>query len=123
MRRLAAGGDDDRRFTQPELTPSSELPVHRVVVPFNPEGTTEGDGVVAVAAVIDDQVDAAAFALPTAGGVDVVGALPRANGGPAGVEAMGEGAQPGRRWVFPKQREELISLPPMDRGDGHRIES
>ena len=123
VRALAAGGDDERRFTEAELAPCQKLPLQGLGVPLNPKGAAEGDGVVNVAAAVDHQVDAAAFALPLVGHGQVVGALPGANGAAVRIEAMGKGAQPGRRWVFPQQRQELISLAPINRGNGHRMAS
>ena len=49
---------------QLELLPCGELPVTWAVVPFGEEGTAGSDLSIGVTAVIDDDIDAAAFGLP-----------------------------------------------------------
>ena len=126
MGRLAASGDRDGGFTQPVALPGRELPGNRAVVPFQEEGTAGGDLGVAVAAVIDDEVDAAALLLPAAGGgqvkralagLDAVGAVFRVP--LVGVGSMGEGAQPGGGRLLAQQGEEPIRLGRIDRRHAH----
>ena len=61
---LAASVDLHRRLWQFEVLPCGELPFLGAVIPFSKEGTTGGDVGVGVAAIVDNEVNAAAFGLP-----------------------------------------------------------
>ena len=124
VRRFAAGGDCAGGLPQAQLTPSSELPLKGPVVPFDEESPAAGDLILPVAAVIDDDIDAAAVLLPPAGCCQVVGALACADavgvglGVPAvGVVSMREGAQACGSWLLAKELQEPIRLAPINGRD------
>ena len=93
--RLAAAEHDQRGLRQPQLPPGVQLPVDRPVVPLHEERTAGRDLAFAVAAVVDHQVDAAAFPLPLLRHRQLEGPFAGTDHRLGGVGAMGEGAQPG----------------------------
>jgi hypothetical protein len=75
VRRFAAGGDRDGGFPQPVALPSGELPRNGPVIPFQEKGAAGRDLGVVVAAVVDDEINAAAVLLPAIGDGQVIGTL------------------------------------------------
>ena len=68
MDRFATGIDLDRGLGQSEVLPCGELPITGAIIPFNKEGAAGGDVCIGVAAVIDDDINAAAISLPLLNG-------------------------------------------------------
>ena len=65
-----------------------------MVVPFEKQCATGGDLVVGIAAIVDDDVDAAAFLLPAVGGAEIAGALACADQFGVRVEARRKRTEP-----------------------------
>ncbi|MFN9943574.1 MAG: hypothetical protein ACK56I_29290, partial [bacterium] len=108
MGRFAATERDQRGLGQPQLPPGVQLPVDRPVVPFHEERPTGVDLTLAVADVVDHQVDAAALPLPLHSRLQIKGAFTSPDPSLGRVGAVREGAQPSAGGVLAQQGEELI---------------
>ena len=104
----AAAGHDHGRLRQAQLPPGFRLPGDRLVVPLHKQRPAALDRAVAIAAVVDHHVHAAALAAPALGLPQVPHTLAGADLLAARVVAMGEGPQAGGGGVLAQQGEEAM---------------
>lgn len=85
---------------QTKLPPGLQLPAERAVIPFDEQGAAAPDRAGAVAAVIDHQIDAAAFPLPLLRTLQIPASRACADLTLAEAVLVGEGPQPCRGWLL-----------------------
>ena len=118
VQRAPASGHQQGGLRQAQLPPGFPLPGERPVVPLHKQRPAAVDGAVAIAAVVDHHIDAAALPLPALGLPQIKTPLAGADGRPARVAAMGEGPQAGGGRVLAQQLQKATGRLPVEGAGG-----